>query len=122
MEEISRYNDKNVRIEKVNLVRATMNEAQEIKYNILEDALVFKKIIVDLSDCEYIDSTFFGALVYSYKQIKEKGGNIKLVISNSFMRRTFILGDIEKVFEVYDSLREAMNAYKEEEIDLEIKN
>ena len=122
MEEISRYNDKNVRIEKVNLVRATMNEAQEIKYNILEDALVFKKIIVDLSDCEYIDSTFFGALVYSYKQIKEKGGNIKLVISNSFMRRTFILGDIEKVFEVYDSLREAMNAYKEEEIDLEIKS
>ena len=37
MNDFKRYNSGNVRIEKVNLVRATMNEAKEIRDNILED-------------------------------------------------------------------------------------
>ena len=112
MEEIKRYNKEGVWIEKVNLIRATMNEAQEMKDNLFEDALVFKKMIVDLSDCDYIDSSFFGALVFAYKHIKAKEGTIKLVISDSFMKRTFIFKDIERVFDVYETINEAMDAYK----------
>jgi anti-anti-sigma factor len=115
MDEFKRYNNGDVRIEKVNLVRATMNEAQEIRDNLLEDYLVFKKIVVDLSDCEYIDSTFFGALVFAYKHLKSKGGSIKLVMGNSFMRRTFIFRDIERIFDVHNTLREAINAYETDE-------
>ena len=34
------------------------------------------------------------------------------MMSNSFMRRTFIFRDIEKIFDVHNSLRDALNAYE----------
>ena len=116
MEEIQRYEEEGIKIEKINLVRATMQEAQQIKENLIEDALDFKKIIVDLSSSEYVDSTFFGALVYAHRQIKEKGANIVLIMSNSFMKRTFMFQDIAKIFRVYNSIREALDDNNEEEI------
>ena len=112
MSKFNRYNNQGVRIEEINLLRATLNEAKEIRDNLIEDVLVFKKIIVDLSMCEYIDSTFCGALVFAFKYIKEQGGNIKLVMSNPFMKSTFIFKDIERVFEVYDTIDEAVRVYQ----------
>jgi len=117
VENIRRYNEEDIRIEKVNLVRATLNEANEIKENLIEDLIDYKKIVVDLSDCEYVDSTFIGALVYSFKHSKVKGGNIKLVISDSLVKNMFILNDIERVFKVYYSMKDAINAHQEVQKD-----
>ena len=123
MSEFKRFSIEDIWIEKINLVRATLNEAQDIKDNIIEAACEFEKIIVDLSDCEYIDSTFFGALVYCYKKILGRGGEIKLVMNDTFMTRTFIFRDIERVFNVYNKLNQAIDAYKEfEEVDFCVNN
>jgi len=115
MEGIKRTVNEDIIIEKVNLVRATMNEAQQIKDNLIEDMLEYKKIIVDLSSCEYIDSTFLGALVYAYRQIKSENGSISLVVSDTFMIRTFMFRDIEKIFKVHNSLQRAIDELRKEE-------
>ena len=94
-------------VEKVNLVRATMNEAYEVKDNLLEDGLDYKKIIVDLSTCDYIDSTFLGALVYSYRKIKENDGIIVLVVGDTFLSTSFMFREISSIFQVYLTLNEA---------------
>ena len=94
-------------VEKVNLVRATMNEAYEVKDNLLEDGLDYKKIIVDLSNCDYIDSTFLGALVYSYRKIKENDGIIVLVVGDTFLSTSFMFREISSIFQVYLTLNEA---------------
>ena len=69
-----------VLVEVVNLTRATMKEAEEFKQIIRQDIESgWRKIIVDLSDCEFIDSTFLGVLVISLKRITGLGGDIRLV-------------------------------------------
>jgi anti-anti-sigma factor len=95
-------------IEKVNLVRATLNEAYLMKDNLLEDGLDYKKIIVDLSSCDYIDSTFLGALIYSYRKIKEQDGEILLVVGNQGLTNSFIFREISSIFKVCNSIREAI--------------
>jgi anti-anti-sigma factor len=108
MEAIERTTIGAIAIEKINLVRATMNEAYEIKNNLTENILDYKKIIVDLSSCDYIDSTFLGALVYSYRNIITKKGIMVLVIGDTQLSKSFIYREITKMFRVYGSLKEAL--------------
>lgn len=115
MESIKRTINEDIIVEKVNLVRATMNEAQHIKDILMEDMLESKRIIVDLSSCEYIDSTFLGALVYAYRQIKSENGSISLVVSDTFMIRTFMFKDIERIFKVHNSLQRAIDELRKDE-------
>ena len=108
MDSIKRDIKNEIVIEKVNLVRATLNEAYLMKDNLLEDGLDYKKIIVDLSSCDYIDSTFLGALIYSYRKIKEKDGEILLVVGNQGLTNSFIFREISSIFKVCNSIREAI--------------
>jgi len=108
MNAIHRILRNGVAIERVDTVRATLNEAQEINHNLLDDISCFKNIIVDLSSCDYIDSTFFGSMVSAYRKIKAKGGSLVLVIGDTFLSKSFIYRDIASVFKVYRSIKEAM--------------
>ena len=99
-----------VLIVKVNLSSATVTEAQNMKEKLVEDIdLNHKKIILDLSKCTYIDSTFLGAMVFSLKKARRTGGDIKLVIdADSYMRGLFNLSGISKVFKIYTSIDDAI--------------
>lgn len=110
MEAIKRTLHGEIVIEKVNLIRATMHEAFEIKEILNDDIFDYDKIIVDLTSCDYVDSTFLGALVFSYRKIKEKNGIIALVISNGFLSKSFLYSDISSIFKVYYSLKEAIES------------
>ena len=64
----------------VNLKRATLAEAEEFKQVLINDIQRgFKKIVVDLASCEFIDSTFLGSLVVSLKKLTGLGGDLRLV-------------------------------------------
>ena len=109
MNSIHRIFRNGVAIERVDLFRATINEAEEIKDNLLDD-IDFDKVIVDLSDCDYIDSTFFGALVFANRILKHQGCAMVLVISSTFLSRSFIYREISSVFKVYHSISDALTA------------
>jgi len=103
-----------VLIEKVNLQRVSHKEANIIKSRIFEDNLINnKKIIVDLSKCAFIDSSFLGALVDSLKRTIKSGGDIKLVIAfSSFAEGLFNNNGILKVFEIYASVKAALDSFR----------
>jgi len=113
METINRSVRDGIVIEKVNLIRATMNEAFEIKEILSEDIFDYKKIIVDLSSCDYVDSTFLGALVFSYRRLKEKNGTLILVVNHGFLSKSFLYSDITSIFQVYYSVKEAIEGLTE---------
>ena len=120
MEAIERTFRDGIVVEKVNLFRATMNEAFGMKENLIDDSIDHNKIIVDLSSCEYIDSTFFGALVYAYRKIRERDGAIVLVLSNTFLSKSFIYKEISSIFQVHNSIKEAVaefNNHKKVEVE-----
>jgi len=99
-------------VEKVNLSRATLKEAEDFKRTLVRDIESGKKrIVVDLADCEFIDSTFLGALVVSLKRITALGGDLKLVGFQPNVRSMFELTRMYRVFESFETKEEAVASF-----------
>ena len=100
-------------IETVNLTRATLKEADEFKQTLAQDIESGKKkIVVDLTDCEVIDSTFLGSLVVSLKRITSLGGDLRLVGFQPAVHSMFELTRMYRVFESYKTREEAVASFK----------
>ena len=107
-----KYND--VLVEVVNLTRATLKEAEEFKLTLAQDIEVgVKKIVVDISQCEFIDSTFLGALVVSLKKITSLGGDLRLVGFQPAVHSMFELTRMYRVFESYKTKEEAIQSFNQ---------
>jgi len=110
MEAIERKIEEYAVVLNVNLLRATLNEVSEIK-EYLEEAITDtdKDIIVNLSTCEQLDSTFLGALVSTYKKLKTQNRSM-IIIEPQEQSSIFItLNSIGKVFPLYQSVRVALD-------------
>ncbi|NQZ06389.1 MAG: STAS domain-containing protein [Algicola sp.] len=57
-----------------------------------------KKVIVDLQDTDYIDSSGLGILIYLRKHFDCKKENIHLINCNSIVTKTFIIARFNKMF------------------------
>lgn len=80
-------------------------------YNALEANL--KNIVIDFSNCDFIDSAGLGVLVSSYKKAMEQKGNLKLAaIDNLKVLKIFQLTRLDKVFDIYPTLEEAMHSFE----------
>lgn len=100
-------------VEVVNLTRATWKEANQFKLILQADIeKKFKKLVVDISKVEFMDSTFLGALVLTKRNITQIDGDIKLVeplsVFKALMEKTSTLN----IFESYKSASEAVKSFK----------
>lgn len=96
----------------VNAEKATILEALEFK-SILDDNIYNGQhnLIIDLRNCEFLDSTFIGVLVVTWKKVKAKGGKLKLVKPGNFAQSVFHLTGTIEIFETYDSVEEALSSF-----------
>jgi len=96
----------------VNLSRATFNEAEIFK-GLLSEKIETgaMKIVVDLSECEFIDSSFLGALVVNLKKATSRGGDLKLCGLQSAVNSMFELTRMNRAFEIFKSKTEAINSF-----------
>ena len=102
-------------VEIIELTRATLQEAQEFKNILLEDINKnYLKFVVDLKDCEFIDSTFLSTLVTTLKLLLSKRGNIKLSSVNSEVQSLLELTGTHHIFEIFKSRRDAVESYSTE--------
>ena len=96
----------------VNLERATLKEADNFKKLLIkdidEDA---RQLVVDLSACEFIDSTFLGSLVVALKKVTSLGGDLKLVGLQPAVHAMFELTRMFRVFETFPTKEEAIKSY-----------
>ncbi len=99
-------------VEIINLDRATLREADQLK-NLINDKieLGYKKIIIDLSTVEFIDSTFLGVLVNTLKKVAALKGDLKLVGFKPAVRSMFELTRLFRVFESYSDLQDAIRSF-----------
>jgi anti-sigma B factor antagonist len=77
--------------------RITLGEASVAVRNVINDLMGKgnKKILLNLLDVNYIDSSGIGVLVSSFSTVRSQGGELKLVNLN---RR---IGDLLKITKVY---------------------
>ena len=91
-----------VAVVQVFLNRATLAKAVKFKDEItklIDDGI--NKFVVDLSICEYIDSTFLGAMVSLLKKVNSLNGDLRLVYSKEMPSLVFVLTRMDKVFKVF---------------------
>lgn len=104
---------KDIIVQVVNLSRATYKEASKLKKNL--DELIKnkqKKIIVDISQCEFIDSTFLGVLVLSLKSSAKIDGDLRLVKPDKVVKALMEKAGTLNVFNLYNTLDEAVKSYE----------
>lgn len=113
MEDFTKEKVNEVVVEVVNLTRATLKEAEEFKSRLTQDIeLGARKLVVDLSKCEFIDSTFLGALVVSLKKVTGLGGDLRLVGFQPAVHSMFELTRMYRVFESYKTREEAIKSFE----------
>ena len=99
-------------ITKIKLKKATILEALEFKSELDKEILKGNhNIIIDLGTCDFLDSTFIGVLVVTWKKLKALGGKLKLVKPGSFTKSVFYLTGTIELFESYDSVEEALSSF-----------
>ncbi len=113
MEDFIKKIENDVIIIVVNISRATYNDAMIFKKILTHDIIErkFKKIIIDISKCDFIDSTFLGAIVYCKRELDKLGGQLRIIQpDNNFgisLERTSIL----EVLKSYNTIELAMESF-----------
>lgn len=93
----------------VNLIRATLTEAVEFKGYLAETIQDSDKdIIMNLSACEHLDSTFLGVLVSGYKKLKSKNRSLVIIEPVDQSSLFLTLNSIGKIFPLYTSVKAAL--------------
>ena len=67
-------------------------------------------LLVDLEAVTYMDSSGIASLVESYQRARKLGVEFSLVCVNPAVLRVLNLARLDKVFTIYDSLEQALNA------------
>ena len=100
---------------KVDLINATDKEAKTL-LEVFERYLLFdgSKIIIDLTSCSHIDSTFIGMMVKIFKKLNENNGQLKIIFPQLSIVDSFRIIGITKILKCYDSTDEALAAFQTE--------
>jgi anti-sigma B factor antagonist len=107
------YEKQDVLIVELSERRATLEISREFKESFLRliASGKSKKLVLDFSHVDFIDSSFLGAIVSGLKKITALKGDIKIVRLQPSVRAIFELTRLYKVFEIFDDLQDAINSY-----------
>lgn len=69
------------------------------------------KLVLDMTNLEFVDSTGLGALVSCLRQVHAAKGEIKLCRLTKPVRALFELVRMHRVFEIFNTSEEAVRSY-----------
>ncbi|MDR3666112.1 MAG: STAS domain-containing protein [Ignavibacteriaceae bacterium] len=100
-------------VEVVDIARATLYEAHELTEILSKDIEAgWRNIVIDLSECDFIDSTYLGAIVISLKKINDLGGQLRLVGLQPEVIEMFRLTKMNKIFKIFENREDALDSFK----------
>mgnify|MGYP006306931659 CR=1 FL=1 len=70
-------------------------------------------LLVDLSAVRFLDSSGLGTLVAGYKHAEARNGILKLCGLQPQVRSMFELTRLHRIFEIYTSVQEGLDSFKE---------
>ena len=102
-----------VAVVKVDLPSATLREAKSL-WDIFESEQIFgwRKIIIDLSECTFIDSTFIGMIIKIYRRVNEANSQLKLVFPQLNNIESFRVVGITKILQCFKNIDHAVRSYR----------
>jgi len=70
------------------------------------------KVVFDLAQLRFVDSSGLGAILSSLRQLNARGGNLKLCGMSKPVRALFELVRMHKIFEIHGTKDEAIRAFQ----------
>jgi anti-sigma B factor antagonist len=86
-------------------------EAKQVFRTLVEQGV--NKVVVDLQEVPFIDSSGLAALVSGLKTLGGEASNLKLAAPQSQARLLFELTMFDRVFEIHDSVDDALKSLDE---------
>jgi anti-sigma B factor antagonist len=77
----------------------------------LEHALVAERLVIELGDCTFIDSSALRALVRAQKAVTRAGGELALVAPSQPARRVLEIATLDRFVPVFGTLGEAVTSF-----------
>jgi anti-sigma B factor antagonist len=71
-----------------------------------------KKILLNLSGVNYIDSSGIGELIANFTTVSREGGQLKLLNLTDKIQNLLVITKLLTVFDSYDNEADALNSYK----------
>lgn len=101
-----------VLVTRVHQKRATVDISGQLKEELLKKIdEVSPKVVVDLSACEFVDSSFLGALVAGLKKTTMHNGDLKIVGLQPPVRAMFELTRLYRIFDIFENEQDAINNF-----------
>jgi anti-sigma B factor antagonist len=93
--------------------RVTLGEGTSLIHEALRDltAKGDKKILLNLSEVSYMDSTGVGELVAGFTSAADAGGTVKLLGLTKHVKDVLLISRLFTVFEVHDNEAEALRSF-----------
>ncbi len=112
MEDFKKINVAGVFVIEVNLTCSTLNDSIEFR-KIVEEEINsgHTNLVIDLSKCKFIDSTFIGAIIMAMKMMKGKGYKLKVVESANAREDIFTAINPLRLSDVYKTREDAIKSY-----------
>ena len=67
-----------------------------------------KRVIVNLSAVDYLDSTALGVLIGGLKRLRERNGALDLICPNQRIKRIFEITGLDKIFDIFATEEDAL--------------
>lgn len=94
---------------KFNMLRASIKETKAFKQNLIQlMAAHHRFIIIDFSDCAFIDSAIVGVMVTVVKDIRNKKGDIIAITSPGTINNMFSQTGLDRVIKKFENLPSAL--------------
>jgi anti-sigma B factor antagonist len=93
--------------------KITLGEGTMTVRNTVRDVLKKggKKIVLNLADVNYIDSSGIGELVSTYTTVTNQGGQLKLLNLTKKIQELLAITKLLTVFQVFDNEQAAMGSF-----------
>jgi anti-sigma B factor antagonist len=95
---------------KITLGEGTMAVRNAVRDILKEDG---KKIILNLADVNYIDSSGIGELVSTYTTVTNSGGQLKLLSLTKKIQELLAITKLLTVFQVFEDEQAALASFKQ---------
>ncbi len=101
-----------VLVEIVDLKRATALECDEFREVLLTDIKNgWRKIVVDLTKCIFMDSTFLGSLVIAQKKLTKLGGDLRISGAKGDSQAILELTGTSRIFQSFLNKDDAVASF-----------
>jgi anti-sigma B factor antagonist len=92
--------------------KLTVGGASDLREKVsAETAAGSLRVLLNLKDVEYIDSTGLGTMVICFMAVQKAGGSLKLCKLNRRNLELVLLTKLSTVFEIFNEEQEAINSF-----------